>query len=210
MTRKEVCSLLGISEKTLQRRLTKGVYSCTRNGVGQFAPIIFTMTDIGLPEPPAPVVEAAPAPVVTDAPVLEPIVTKPTRLSNIETKQQEDEVFADLFKRGEATDSCGNTITSTNAKWPTKGVPSLLGPTEPRERVRVSTTDHMVSPVGGGERIENPVDSDAYRELIEPGHNDRKQAMYRECGLHQLSESEQKIYNDKLAIQASFRNRWAR
>jgi hypothetical protein len=209
MTKSEVCQLLGISEKTLQRRMLKGVYSFTRNGVGQYAPVSFTMTDIGLPEPPAPV-EAAPAPAVAEVIAPEPVVTVPSRLSNIELKRQQDEVFADLFKRGEATDSAGNTINGSNAKWPTKGVPSLLGPTEPRERVRVSTTDHMTSPVGGGERIENPVDSDAYRELIEPGHNDRKQAMYRECGLHQLSESEQKIYNDKLAIQASFRNRWAR
>ena len=207
MTKQDVCQLLGISEKTLQRRMLKGVYKFTRNGVGQYAPVSFTMTDIGLPEPPAPV-EAAPAPVATPAPVLEPIVTKPTRLGNIELQRQKDEVFADLFKRGEATDSCGNTINGSNPKWPAKGVPSLLGPTEPRERIKVSTTDHMVSPVGGGERVENVVDSDAYMERIHPGSADRKQAMYRDAGLHQLSESEQKIYDDRLKINAAFR--WAR
>jgi hypothetical protein len=209
MTKDEVCQLLGISPKTLQRRMTKGVYTFTRNGTGQYAPVSFTHTDIGLPEPlvTVPVIEVQlPAPVTAP----EPIVTAPTRLSPIEFKWQQDVAFADLFKRGEATDSCGNTITSTNAKWPTKGTPSLLGPTEPRERIRVSTTDHMVSPVGGGERVENPVDSDAYQELIHPGHGDRKQAMYRECGLHQLSESEQKQRNDLLAINAAFRGKWAR
>jgi hypothetical protein len=127
MTKSEVCSLLGISEKTLQRRMLKGVYKFTRHGDGQYAPVSFTMTDIGLPEPPAPVV-AAPAPVVTDAPVLEPIVTKPTRLSEIELQRQKDEVFADLFKRGEAADSTGNKVDGSNKRWPNKPV-SLLGPT---------------------------------------------------------------------------------
>jgi hypothetical protein len=131
MTKKEVCDLLNISPKTLQRRMSKGQYTFSRTGEGQYAELSFTFADIGLPEPtpaapePTPALETAPA-----APTVEPTpepTFAPSPLGTIELARQADERFADDFRRGEATDSLGNKIDGTNKLWPNKGAQSLVG-----------------------------------------------------------------------------------
>jgi excisionase family DNA binding protein len=51
MTKKEVCKLLGISVRTLSRRIAAGQITCTKVGTGQYAELSFTHSDLGLPEP---------------------------------------------------------------------------------------------------------------------------------------------------------------
>ena len=151
MTKAEACALLGISPKTLQRRLKAGRHTCTRIGLGQYAELSFTHTDLGLPEPvpePAPplrnllgnIVEPTPEPLPD---ITEPDAFAPRQLSNIELKAEQDRRFAQDYRSGDATDSAGNTVNRTNARWPNKGIQSLLGPQEPRPKVRPDTTAHM-------------------------------------------------------------------
>ena len=145
MTKKQVCALLSISPKTLERRMARGIYKFTRSGEGQYAPVSFTFADLGLPEPvpePTPVLETVP--VVEPTPELAPAPTfSPTPLGPIELQREADERFAQDYKRGEATDSAGNTINGTNERWPTKGIQTLLGPMEPKPRERVQHVTTM-------------------------------------------------------------------
>ena len=154
MSKKEACALLGISPKTLQRRMSKGVYKFTRAGEGQYAELSFTHAGLGLPEP-----ESAPDRVIDLAyaapeptPEPEPAPTfSPTPPGPIELQREADERFAQDYKRGEATDSAGNTINGTNERWPTKGIQSLLGPQEPRPKVaeHVTTMEKHQRPMIG-------------------------------------------------------------
>jgi hypothetical protein len=64
--------------------------------------------------------------------------------------------------------------------------------------------------IGGGERVENPVDSDAFDELWHPGAAERKAAMYAQCGIRMPSEQDKKAHNDRAAIAAAFRQGWSR
>jgi len=121
LTKKEACKLLGISPRTLERRMASGRYKFTRTGEGQFAELSFTYTGIGVPEP-APVVEPVPAVEVEPEPKF-----APSPLGPIELKAEADQRFADDFKRGKATDSLGNRIDGTNKLWPNKGAQSLVG-----------------------------------------------------------------------------------
>jgi hypothetical protein len=197
MTKKEVCALLGISPRTLERRMQSGRYKFTK-GLGQYGEVSFTHADIGVSEP-APR-EAEPAPPICIPDLREPDAFAP---------QQSD--FADSYKRGDATDSMGNTINGGNDRWPSKGAVTLLGPIEPMPKVLPDTTSHMAPGtvgIAGNERVENPVDSDEFMELIHPGFAERKAQMYAQCGVRPLSQQQQKAYNDRLALHAAFR--WAR
>jgi hypothetical protein len=127
------------------------------------------------------------------------------------TKHDADQNFAEAYLKGEATDSAGNRIDGTNKQWPNKGTQSLIGPQDPMPRVRPDTTSHMTpGTVGeaGNDRVENPIDSDAFAELLDPGHIERMKDLYRQCGVRPLSAQQQKERSDKLAIHAAFR--WAR
>src|SRR5882724_7824456 len=53
LTKTQACELLGISPKTLGRRMASGRYTFTRTGEGQYAEVSFTHSDLGLPEPSA-------------------------------------------------------------------------------------------------------------------------------------------------------------
>jgi hypothetical protein len=142
MTKKQVCALIGISPKTLERRMAKGVYKFTRTDEGQYAHVSFTHADVGLPEPaPASEPVISPAPAVPE-PIPEPEFA-PVPLGAVELQREADERFAQDYKRGEATDSAGNTINGTNARWPTKGIQTLLGPMEPKPRERVQHVTTM-------------------------------------------------------------------
>jgi len=51
LNKKQACELLGISPKTLQRRMVDGTYKYTRVGKGRFGAPAFTYADLRLPEP---------------------------------------------------------------------------------------------------------------------------------------------------------------
>jgi hypothetical protein len=144
MTKKEACALLGISPKTLQRRMSKGVYKFTRAGEGQYAELSFSHADLGLTEPapvPTPVLEIAPAAPVPTPELAPTFALAP--LGPVELRREADERFAQDYKRGEVADSAGNTINGTNERWPTKGIQSLLGPMKPKPKEKFSCDAHM-------------------------------------------------------------------
>ena len=65
------------------------------------------------PEP-ASVVVATPAP----TPELTSEVPSAKKLSPMEARAEMDAIFADDFRAGRATDSCGNRFDGTNDRWP--------------------------------------------------------------------------------------------
>jgi hypothetical protein len=115
------------------------------------------------------------------------------------------------WNTGAVTDSLGNNALGNESR-PTTGVVSLIGPHEPMPRVRPDSTAHMnPALVGCTERVENPVDSDDFRELLNPGFKERKTEMYASAGIKQPSEQEGKQRNDIAMIRAAFRTgTWSR
>jgi Bacterial regulatory protein, Fis family len=199
LSKKDACELLGISPKTLQRRMAKGQYKFTRVGEGQYAAVTFTYGDLGLSEP----VEPVPAPVVVEVQV-EPSPVIPQRPPTAqELRDAEDAVFADAFKTGRVTDSCGNYIDATRQ--------TLLGHRDPEPKQKPSSTIHMNPALVGDPNVpHNFIDSDEYEEIRHPGHKERKTAMYADAGIRQPSEQEKKGYVDRAAIQAAFRQGYSR
>lgn len=212
LSKKDVCALLGISPKTLQRRMAKGQYKFTRTGEGRFSEVAFTFADIGLPEP----VEPTTAPdVPVSAPELEPTpalgpVIPERPLSNIELRTIEDAVFADHYKQGLVTDSAGNNVNGTNEKFPS-GPITLLGPRQPEQKRKASGASHMDPKLVADPSVaHNPIDSDEFNELWHPGHKQRVQQMYADAGVRQPTEQENKSHVDRAAIMAAFRQGYSR
>ena len=113
---------------------------------------------------------SAPAPVAESAAPLQESLT-PRELSDTERRELEDADYAERYKKGEATDSYGNTLTG-NQRFPS-GKISALGPMEPAPpKQRVGCDDHMEMH-GWHERfiprVAKPWDDDC-RELWSPGH----------------------------------------
>ena len=201
MTKNEACALLGISPRTLDRRMASEQYTFTRTGEGQFSRLSFTHADIGLPEP---------ATVV--GPV--PVESKPARDVQIRPEYNDEPTarsFAERYRANEVPDSAGNYFDGSNGRWPNKGVQSLLGPIEPMPKVRPDTTAHMdPALIGDISTGPNPVDSDEYQELLHPGHADRIAAMYAAAGIRQPSEQQRKQALDVRAISAAFQQGFSR
>jgi hypothetical protein len=116
-----------------------------------------------------------------------------------------DAEFARKYLAGEVGDSLGNTVDTVSRR-------SLLGPHPTDMPVPKSDcTSHMDPALlgqPGNERIENPIDSDAFAERLWPGHGERKKQMYQSAGVRPLSQQEQKQRNDMIALHAAFR--WSR
>jgi hypothetical protein len=200
MTKKEACALLGISPRTLERRMTSGRYTFTRTGEGQFAELSFTHSDIGLPESSPVAVPPAESKPVHDVQIRPEYNDEPT-----------ERTFAERYLANEVPDSAGNYSDGSNPRWPTKGVQSLLGPIDAMPRVRPDTTAHMdPALIGDIATAPNPVDSDEYQELLHPGHADRIVAMYASAGVRQPSEQQRKQALDCRAISAAFRQGFSR
>lgn len=204
MTKREACALLGISPKTLQRRMSKGVYTFTRTGEGHYAELSFTHADLGLTEPapvpePTPVLETAPA---APEPTPEPAPTfAPTPLGPIELKEQADRRFADDYKRGLVGDSAGNKIDGTNEKWPTKGAQSLLGPVESTQAPAIDLQAHMDPALLGkpsGERwsFDKGLDDATLTAM--------RSDWRRRGGGQSMSQQRETIERSKAAINAAF------
>jgi hypothetical protein len=130
LTKAEAAALLHISESTLQRRIKAGIYSCTRTGEGQYAPITFTYADLGLTEPTPPTPEREPTPRVEVQPV-------PER-ERIPTLQESGGLPI-------TEDSLGNPVHGPATKY------SLLGPHPPIQRTPTpGPFDHMDPALLGG------------------------------------------------------------
>jgi hypothetical protein len=227
----EVCELCGFSERTFFHRVKAGKIKVThdeQNRINDGRRRIYVAGDdlayyfgirdeaqararMGLPA----IAEEKPEPeddrkIFADVRVRDTKVVAAPSKSGTPTQGFSDDAAENLerWNAGELTDSAGNNGQGRNDRFPSKGTQTLLGPQEPMSRVRPDTTSHMVSPVGGGERIENAVDSDAFLEMIHPGSADRKSQMYQQCGVRPMSQQQQKEYNDKLALHAAFR--WSR
>jgi len=204
----------------------KPIVFCTLEAVGKALGIADEVTlrvRLGLPaqdEPIAhdvhidsryeePKVEPRPEP---EPDIRQPDAFAPRPLSNIERKQAEDRKFAERYIAGAETDSAGNNIIGSNDRFPSKGAVSLVGPLEPRVRTRLSTTSHMDAALVGdpAQAVINPVDSDEFMERWHPGHLERKAQMYRDAGLKEPSEQDQKKTQDRAAIAAAFRHGWSR
>lgn len=127
MTKKEAAALLGISEKTLQRRVANGVYRCTRTGEGQYAVLSFSHADLGLPEPtPTPVVEAVPEPM--PAPLVEtveepkpeprePVVIHRYRDGSLVAMSESDSIDQERRDRNAAIVKRRRDQLLTNLRW---------------------------------------------------------------------------------------------
>ena len=148
--------------------------------------------------------------ILPDEPVRVPIptVAQPQAIADRapQVTVAQEKSFAEQYLAGEIPDSSGNFHGTLQRR-------SLLGPTDKEKppEPRSDCTAHMDKNLIGNpghERTENPIDSDAFQELIHPGHMERKAEMYRLCGIRPLSEQQQKERCDKLQIQAAFR--WAR
>jgi hypothetical protein len=215
MNKHEAAELLNVSVRTLDNLMAAGKVTFTKNGDSKFAPVSFTHADLGLqPEPAPSAVCAEVALPYQDEPVRPAEVTATPRfpIHKIDIiKRDADEDFATAYREGRASDSAGNKIDGTNDRHPVRGMESLLGPQNPMPRVRPDPTSHMTpGTVGeaGNDRVENPVDSDAFADLLNPGHTERMKDLYRQCGVRPLSAQQQKERSDKLAIHAAFR--WSR
>lgn len=163
------------------------------------------------PQPVQPEPESQPAPAVEPEPAPRPESAPEPELPPIEQRALEDAEFAEAYKRGEATDSAGNTIIGSNDRFPSKGLQSLLGPVEEQPEHKPSGVSHMdPNLVCNPDVPHNPVDSDEFNELWHPGHKDRKAAMYRDARIPQPSEQQVKQHVDRAAILAAFRQGYSR
>lgn len=226
----EVCDVCGFSERTFFHRIKSGKIKPSHdehNRIRDGRPRIYVCGEelaryLGCKTEATARERLGLAPIAEEKPEPEPFDTKIFADAPVRDRRMPDVIVgrnptgftddpADNLARwnaGELTDSAGNNGQGRNDRFPTKGPQTLLGPQDPRERVRPDTTGHMTSPVADDERVENPVDSDAFAELWHPGTADRKAQMYQQCGVRPMSQQQRKEYNDRLALHAAFR--WSR
>jgi Bacterial regulatory protein, Fis family len=138
LTKQDAARLLGISVRTLQRRMSDGTVKFTKLGTGPFATVTFTHTDLGLPEP-----EPATEPTPTPEPPEPAPAPEPQPMSAADQRLYDDLLFAERYRRGEVPDSLGNFVDGRNKHFQSAGATSLLGPQPPRVRVRPDTCSHM-------------------------------------------------------------------
>jgi excisionase family DNA binding protein len=213
----DACKLLGISRATLYRRIKSGELHCTRtapDGVGRQC-VTFTPAQLGMKaeqvttrpaEHDVPVnkyyEESSPNLGEHPAPCGEVAAFVPRPLSPFEQQQLSDLEFSERFKAGEATDSIGNTKTRSSR--------TIIGPREPRVRVRLLGNEHMTSPTGNTNVPTNRINSDELEERWHPGAAERKEKMYADSGERQPSTQETKKALDHAAIAAAFRAGYSR
>jgi len=149
LTKQQACALLHISSTTLWRRIKAGTYTSTRTGEGQFASLSFTYADIGLPEP-----KQTPEP----QPTAQPFVRSPDKTPEPTPSRPESKdirTWAEKYKDGDATDSTGNKIDGTNARF--SELTTYLGPVE-IDHTPVDTQAHMDERLcGTHDTLGNPI-----------------------------------------------------
>ena len=146
-SRKQAASALGVSVKTIQRYLAKGKLKGERHGEGQFAPVTFSRAELESvgalwPVKTIPTVEVTPKPSAPE-PATQPAPEPEPELTDSEQRIADDLQFAERYLRNEVTDSAGNYHDGSNSRF-LSGQQTLLGPMEPIQPARESTTAHMV------------------------------------------------------------------
>jgi len=203
MNKSEVCELLGISPKTLGRRMASGRYTFTRTGEGQYAEVSFTHSDLGLSEPTLAVVPQAsvdvsthPEPAVPSTP-REPLSDHDNRPA---TQEAIDLEFAAKWKAGLVEDSYGNRIGEAKPL-------TALGPMEPKPKKKFDCADHMDQRLIG---TSHPVRGTDGELIAHAGSNNhplvalgRKDAP----ALRHPNQTRQELLN---AIRIDLRNGWSR
>jgi hypothetical protein len=206
LTKAEACALLHISESTMTRRLKAGRYTCTRTGTGKYDPITFSYADIGLREPPEVLVSRGPAPACPEQarPEPEPLSDSDNPDVGRNPPQIPDIATPDAFNPREYRDSFGHPITGNDKH--------VLFETQP-SRTKSATDAHM--PEGMQTSVsfaENPVDSDAYRDLIRtpgtPTVAERMAALGRSS--RSLTDAEKRKFVDRAAFRAGLREGFSR
>jgi hypothetical protein len=147
----EAMRLLGIAPATMTRWVKSGKLKCERSGAGKFDPVFFERADVMAFVPILPTIGFAQASVsklLTHSP--EPKRNPaPSKVGHYE----DEPTFAEQYKAGDATDSCGNTIYGANDQWPMTGA-TLLGPVVPVVRPPApGCFDHMDPALLGGNGI---------------------------------------------------------
>lgn len=208
LSKREAAQQLGISIKTLDKKCKAGLIQFEKEADtindgwrGHARVWVFLPDPVPVPSPGKLLGHAD----VRPAPQYDDLRGIPPEREPASDHDARDRNFAERYLSGEATDSLGNRNDATRK--------SLLGPTD-AERIpepRSNPTSHMdpaLLGTPGNERIENPIDSNNYMELLHPGHKERMAELYRSCGVRPLSEQQEKQRADKIAIHAAFR--WAR
>ncbi|HXJ89138.1 MAG TPA: hypothetical protein VMS18_20135 [Candidatus Binatia bacterium] len=144
LTRKQCADLLGISLSTFQRRVAKGIYGAgtkiPNEKNPQMSEVLYSYSDLGLPEPGPMQGElplASPEPLADNLSATVPTLGETSPTSNVDLQLTADLAFAEKYKRGEATDSFGNSI-GCNPQV------SALGPIEPpAPQPRILGDEHM-------------------------------------------------------------------
>lgn len=177
LTKQQAAKALGVSLRSLAYKMKSGEITFTKIAgakVGQQA-VFFSYADLRLSEP-----SATPAPIVHDVPINKQYEDEPASaprpVNSIEQRENEDAAFAQAYLRGEATDSCGNTITG-NERWPTKGKVTALGPIEPVYNPPPDTTAHMTPGTFGGTPMIG-VDGEPIAHAGSPNHPMNSEAFY--------------------------------
>jgi hypothetical protein len=219
LNRFQAAALLGIGERTLRRRVEKGLIQCTRVGKGDFAEVSFTYEQLGLPEP-APC-ESHPLHDVVDEvslhrvakleiePELKPVFA-PHPASPIDLKAEEDFRFSQAYLAGEVTDSAGNNVNGTNERFPTKGHVSLLGPREPQRLKRLSTTSHMQPGLVGTSRTMGGVDGEPVAHAGSNNHPLNGAFRTDAYKKHPEAQQDSKIFVDRAVFTAALRKGFVR
>lgn len=159
-----------------------------------------------------------PEPCVTE-PVTEPMVGQVVRPpSAIEMREAADRAFAEAYLAGEATDSCGNTVSQTNERFPVSGQATLLGPAVKLDVPRTPRTGtlHMqpelLSDFPNPDAVANPQTGAGYTNqgwTLAAGYSreqyDRDLSDWRRRkGAPSMSQQAAKIHNDAAFIRAAF------
>jgi hypothetical protein len=148
LSRTDAARHLGISLSTFDRYVRAGKITVIRGEKNKLGKQTLWVDFPEIPEPTAaqPEPEPEPLPIQGQEPQLPEIKPAPTprEWSDHERRIADDLAFADAFKRGEATDSLGNTINGINERWPTQGSQSLIGKVEHEVPSTPRTgTEHM-------------------------------------------------------------------
>lgn len=141
LSKKQACALLGISQRTLERRIERGEIKVAAKDAdgGRWGQVWFTRESLGLPEQESVTnfvthhEQASVANSATHPERSAPSADQP--LTEAEQRIADDLQFAHEYLTGQVSDSFGSTITETKH--------TALGPCPPVERHRPDSTAHM-------------------------------------------------------------------
>lgn len=161
LTKRQVAALLGIAYSTVGRWTREGKLKPHYETAERFAESVFFKRS----ELPAPTAKAPKAPVSK-------LLTRPATTGNLpevpaspeRTESRDLRTWAERYRDGDETDSCGNTIDGANDQYKSTGA-SLLGPAIPAERgpkpdvqshmsaALLASNDHLGNPIVGPVRM---------------------------------------------------------